>query len=334
MIVEFPKLGWSFTVNRVAFRLFGLDIYWYAVIIAAGFLLALIYGLRLAKKSGLDENRFLDVIIVSTLAAFIGARLYYVIPKLDEFHSFADVINIRNGGMGIYGGVITAFVVGYFMCRWRKVPVGTAFDIASLGFLIGQGVGRWGNFVNQEAFGANTTLPWGMYSDNTYLYLAENAESLRRIGVEVNPSLPVHPCFLYESLWCILGFVLLHFLFKKRRFGGEVFLCYGIWYGLGRFFIEGLRTDSLMTLSGNFRLSQVVAAVAVIVCAVLLVIGRKRHPKRQPGEAEAYTPVFAGAAGPDEPAGEDTPAKAEAEPAAQEEKEQDEPEEEKESGEE
>lgn len=345
MIVEFPKLGWSFTINRVAFRMFGMDIYWYAIIIAAGFLLALIYGLRLARKSGIDENRFLDVIIVSTIAAFVGARLYYVIPNLDEFHSFADVLNIRNGGMGIYGGVITAFVVGFFMCRWRKVPVRTAFDIASLGFLIGQGVGRWGNFVNQEAFGSNTTLPWGMYSDNTYLYLAENAESLRRIGVEVNPSLPVHPCFLYESLWCILGFVLLHFLFKKRRFGGEVFLCYGIWYGFGRFFIEALRTDSLMTLSGNFRLSQIVAVLAVIACTVLLIIGFKRHPKQPKGEAEEYTPVFAGTAGPEvternEAPGTETAEKVAGEPPVEEESpapqegKQAEPDEEKESGEE
>ena len=149
------------------------------------------------------------------------------------------------------------------------------FDLAGMGFLLGQGIGRWGNFVNQEAFGTNTTLPWGMYSEGTCNYLSSVQETLAAQGVAVDPSLPVHPTFLYESIWCLLGFFLLWAYMKRRKFHGELILMYVMWYGAERFFVEGLRTDSLMV--GSFRISQVIAAVSVIAALCIWLALRKKY---------------------------------------------------------
>ena len=154
------------------------------------------------------------------------------------------------------------------------------FDLVSLGFLIGQGIGRWGNFVNQEAFGTNTTLPWGMYSEGTEAYL-KSVQVTLPAGVTVDPAAPVHPTFLYESIWCLVGFAVLASLYKKRRFNGQIFLGYIIWYGLGRAWIEGLRTDSLLIGNTGLRASQLVAIGSVIVAAALMVIGL-RNAKGKP----------------------------------------------------
>ena len=263
--IAFPKLGWEFPITDtlVEFNLFGAEfsIKFYGVLIALGFLLAVVYAFRRAPKLGLDTDRMLDVVLVSTLLAFVGARLYYVLFSEDRAAYFADPISILQvwkGGLGIYGGIIVAFLSGLVMCRLRKVNVGAMFDIASLGFLIGQGIGRWGNFFNQEAYGGNTTLPWGMTGDVIQANWHTNANV-----AGFDPLLPVHPTFLYESLWCLLGFVLLHVMSKKfYKFKGQIFSSYIIWYGVGRFFIEGLRTDSLYL--GSMRVSQLVAVVAVI----------------------------------------------------------------------
>ena len=189
------------------------------------------------------------------------------------------MIDLRNGGLAIYGGIIGAFVCGGLACKWRKVNVLNMFDLAALAFPVGQAVGRFGNFMNQEAFGSNTTLPWGMYSNETYQYLSSVQSTLESQGVTVDPSLPVHPCFLYESLWCIIGFVLLHYLSKRRRFYGQTLLQYIVWYGLGRFFIEWVRTDSLMI--GPFKISQLVAAACVIIGVTLLIVFGKKTKKVQ-----------------------------------------------------
>lgn len=154
--------------------------------------------------------------------------------------------------------------------------------------MLGQAVGRWGNFVNQEAFGSNTTLPWGMYSSETSAYLFSKQSELMQQGITVDPTMPVHPCFLYESLWCILGFVLLHFYSKRRRFNGEIFLAYLVWYGLGRFFIEGLRTDSLML--GNMRISQLVAGICVVVGIICIIILRSKY--KETSDDRVYEAVY------------------------------------------
>ncbi len=266
--VEFPNLGWEFTISR-GFEIFGFKIYWYAVIIACGLLLAVLYALRHAAEFDLNSDRMMDVALVTIPFAFIGARLYYVLfsGNLKWYaENLSRILNLRDGGLGIYGGIIVAFLVGPLVCKIRKVNILSMFDIASMGFLIGQSLGRWGNFFNQEAFGGNTNLPWAMSGD-----LIRSGQN----GSGYIYDLPVHPTFLYESLWCALGFLLLHLWFKKAyRFKGQIFCGYAVWYGTGRFFIESLRTDSLMT--GSMRTSQLVAVLAVVGGLLLYLILRRR----------------------------------------------------------
>lgn len=273
--VQFPGLGLELTVDRVAVSIGGFNIYWYGVIIAAGMLLAMLYAFHYADDFGINSDRLIDVVLVGAVMAIVCARIYYVAFAPFEYDSLWDMIDIRQGGIAIYGAVIGAFVFGGLMAKIRKIPILPLFDLVGVCFLIGQGVGRWGNFVNQEAFGCNTTLPWGMYSEGTYAYLSGVQSTLAAQGVTVDPAMPVHPTFLYESLWCLTGFVMLTLLLKKRRFNGELFLLYIIWYGLGRFWIEGLRTDALM-LTANLRTSQLVALISVAVAAVLLVYGLQK----------------------------------------------------------
>lgn len=275
-LVQFPGLGLEFHVDRVAFTLGNLDVYWYGILIAGGLLLALAFAFHYAVDFGIDADRFVDVVLIGTVCAVICARAYYVIFSPIPYKSLWDMIDIRQGGLAIYGGVIGAAVFGGLACKWRKQPLGASFDLVSMGFLIGQSVGRWGNFVNQEAFGTNTTLPWGMYSQGTAAYLSSWQASLAQEGVMVDPGLPVHPTFLYESLWCAVGFFGLWAYMKKRRFNGEIALMYAVWYGAGRFWIEGLRTDSLMLHGLNLRVSQLVALVSVMAAlAAILVLRRK-----------------------------------------------------------
>ncbi len=265
--VEFPGLGWEFTISR-GFEIFGFQIYWYGVIIAIGVLLAISYGLKRAKDFDIDPDSMIDVALLTIPVAFLGARLYYVFFK--DWAAYAadpiSILDVRDGGLAIFGGIIVAFVFGPLMCKVKKVKIWAMFDATALGFLIGQGIGRWGNFFNQEAFGGNTDLPWGMTGE------------IIRSGVNgtgYDTALPVHPTFLYESLWCLLGFVLLHILSKKLyKFHGMIFCGYMVWYGVGRFLIEGLRTDSLA--AGTMRISQLVAVLAVILGVVLFLILRRK----------------------------------------------------------
>lgn len=262
--VEFPKLGLTFTVNEVAFSIGSFQVRWYGIIIAVGFLLAIIYASRSAKKMNIDMNRLIDAVIAGLIGSVICARLYYVIfyPGDKYWENPMEIFKIHEGGLAIYGGIIGAMVFGGITAKLRKLKVAAVLDIASLGFLIGQCVGRWGNLINQEAFGTATDVPWGMYSDNTEL---------------VVPGSPVHPCFLYESILCLLGFILLHIFTRKlRRYDGQTFLLYIVWYGVSRFFIEGLRTDSLLLHFANLRVSQVLAAVCVVVGVILLIVFRHK----------------------------------------------------------
>lgn len=273
--------GFEFVVNRVAFTIpigNGWPVYWYGILISLGFLLALIYALRNVKRFNLDPDRLIDCVLVTTLFAIAGARAYYLIFE-DGFSGLKSFFSIHDGGLAIYGGIIAAVIVGSIMCKIRKISILDTMDLASIGFLIGQAVGRWGNFFNQEAFGryiSGSYLPdwFGMKSEATAEFYYEGCM--------------VHPCFLYESVWCLLGFILLHFLSKHRKFSGEILLGYGMWYGFGRFFIEGLRIDSLKI--GDVRVSQVVSAVAFIVCATLMVILAIRHSRKD--IPQDYTPLF------------------------------------------
>lgn len=265
--------GITFHIDRVAFTIpigDGYNIYWYAIIIAAGLLLAMAYAFRRAPQFGIDKDRMLDVVLVSFIAALVGARAYYLIFDGKPITSVGDIFAVRNGGLAIYGGIIGAFLAGFIMCRVRKVNVLAMFDLAALGFLIGQGIGRWGNFINQEAYGTHTDSIFGMTGSI--------------IGDD-----PVHPCFLYESFFCLLGFLLLHLVSKKRKFDGQIITLYMIWYGIVRFFIEGLRTDSLKI--GILRISQIVSFVAVVAGVIFyfVLLARAKRLKAETGD---YSGLF------------------------------------------
>ncbi len=273
--LSFPGLGFDLELNRVAFSIGDVAFYWYGIIIAAGFALALFYAMKKVKVFGLDADRVVDVVIVGAIGAFICARLYYVIFSWSDYKDdLWSIFDTRSGGMAIYGGVIGAFLFGGIMCKIRKVKVLPMFDLTVGGLFIGQAIGRWGNFVNIEAFGSNTNMPWGMTSESITSYLRAQQDSLAKIGMTVDPSLPVHPTFLYESIWCAIGFFVLQAIIKRRRFDGECTLFYCVWYGAGRFVIEGMRTDSLML--GALRVSQLVAIIGCIAALATWIIVRSK----------------------------------------------------------
>ena len=272
MEIEFPNLFGGTAINYYrGFRVFGTNIYWYGVLIAIGVVLAYIYAMhRSVKDFGLVKDRVFDVVFAAIIGGFLCARIYYCVfttlnPDSSVKYTFITMFTtIRDGGLAIYGGVIGAFIVGFIFCKIRKVNFFAMADLASLGFLIGQTIGRWGNFVNQEAYGEVCPPDW-VFGMNGSKIMNELTEA----GVEAGAL--VHPCFLYESVWCLVGFVLLHFYSKKlRTFDGEIALMYVAWYGLGRFFIEGLRTDSLY--AGSLRVSQLVAAVSFAAALILLIV--------------------------------------------------------------
>ena len=194
-LVQFPGLGLSFHLNRVAFTIGGVSIYWYGVCIAVGLCLALVFAFRHSLEFGVDPDSMVDVILIGVVLGIISARAYYVAMAPFKYESIWEMIAIRDGGLAIYGGIIGGFLFGGLACKWRGVPVLPMFDLTAMGFLIGQGCGRWGNFFNQEAFGCNTTLPWGMYSEATRAYLMSSTVTVPK-GVVIDPNLPVHPTFL------------------------------------------------------------------------------------------------------------------------------------------
>ena len=275
--IVFPGLGIDITADNEAFVLFGLSIKWYGVMIALGMLLAMIYCFRRTKEFGIDSDRLTDAVFAGVIGAVIGARLYYVALYPAQYHDIKEVFAIRDGGLAIYGGIIGALLFGCITALIRKLKIPPTLDLAAMGFLIGQCLGRWGNFFNQEAFGCNTSLPWGMSGGKIQNYLLNHQAELAAQGVTVDPYLPVHPCFLYESLWCLAGFIILHFYSKHRKFDGEIFAMYVLWYGTGRFFIEGLRTDSLYI--GSLRASQMLALISALAALAFIIIMRIRVKK-------------------------------------------------------
>lgn len=255
MRISFPGLGIDINPHE-GLTIGSFSIYFYGVILAVGLLLACIYGLRRRKEFGLTEDDVLDGALMIIPFAFICARIYYCAFAWHEFKANpVSVFYIWQGGIAIYGGVIGAAIGIIVYCRAKKLPIATALDITAVSFLIGQAIGRWGNFINREAFGGETAsfLRMGLTNVNTGAVTYH------------------HPTFLYESLWNAAGFVILHFLSKRRKYDGQVALGYAAWYGLGRTFIEGLRTDSLY-LFGPIRVSQLLGAVSCFAAVVVLVI--------------------------------------------------------------
>lgn len=306
--ISFPGLGIEQIDPPDGFFLFGSDfeIKFYGVLIALGVLLAVLYAMKRAKFFGLTSDDILNAAIVGIPCAVVGARLYYVLLYGTPLREW---LSIRDGGLAIYGGVIGAVLgvaIFCFLSRERRKKFLPTADIAGLGLLIGQSIGRWGNFFNREAFGDYCDNFLAMRISDRYIRgLAESPAlaELRQKAVEGGyvGFVQVHPTFLYESVWNALGLVLIHFLSKKRRFDGQVFLYYVAWYGLGRFFIEGIRTDSLM--GGSIRASQLLALVSLILSLAILayvllikeatgqnmLVNLSKIPQEAPLEEEAVT---------------------------------------------
>ena len=271
--------GIEITVDPVAFSLFGWwDVYWYGIIITLGVVSAFLYGMKNAKRFDMNPDHIFNSFVVVLPLSILSARAYYII--FDPDMTFADFFDIGGrgfAGLAIYGGVIGAAITIFIMQRIYKFNILSALDITSIGFLIGQGIGRWGNFVNQEAYGTFTGSDWfGMTGG--------------KIAAQMGSDALVHPCFLYESLWCILGFVLLHFASKKRSFKGQIALMYGAWYGFERTFIELLRTDSLMLGNSGIRVSSLLSALLCIACVTILIVAHKRKTTKE--QDKTYLPVF------------------------------------------
>lgn len=262
-VISFPMLGGGFAINPPAyFSIGGFNIYIYGITIAIGFLLAVMYVNAFHERLRISMDDVYDLTIYAVLAAIVGARLYYVV--FNDLSGYlaepVSILRIRDGGLAIYGGVIGAAAALVLRSRHKKIPAGKALDTAAVGLLIGQCVGRWGNFFNREAFGRETDI-------------------FCRMGLTLpgRETMYVHPTFLYESLWNLAGFILLHFFCKKRRrYEGQLFLLYAAWYGFGRMFIEGLRADSLWLIQGRVRVSQLLAAVSMLCAAVLFVLNERR----------------------------------------------------------
>lgn len=268
--VSFPGFGWEFTINPVAFQIGNYKIYWYGIIIAVGMVLAMLYAFKTADRFEINKDKLFNCVIVGLIFGVIGARLYYVFFEWDRYAGdLLKIIQIHDGGLAIYGGIIGALASGCLVAKLQKQKIMNILDLVALGFLIGQGIGRWGNFMNQEAFGTPTDLPWRMVSENT-------------------GGVGVHPCFLYESIWCLLGFVILHFVSKKfYKYHGQIFFMYMVWYGFERMIVEGLRTDSLYMHFSIFgytpRVSQVLSFAIMVLGIILLIIFDLRNKNKLKG---------------------------------------------------
>lgn len=282
MNVEFPGLGLSFEIRPWAFNVFGLPIYWYGIIIALAFLTAVVLAVRSCKKHDIEQDTILDLALYAVPSAIVGARLYFVVLNWDQFRgNLKAIFEIRSGGLAIYGAIITAVIAAWLYCRIKKIKFLHLADFAVPYLVLGQAIGRWGNFINQEAFGYETTLPWRMNGD------VVNANILERVGNIDLTKWGAHPTFLYESLWDLGVFFFLLFHRKKKKADGEVLSFYFILYGIGRFFIENLRTDSLML--GEVRASRLLSLVLVIVFTAVLIYLRTKKKKYAEEETVGVT---------------------------------------------
>lgn len=263
--ISFPGLGIDeFSVKEVAFSIFGRDVAWYGVIITVGIILACAYVLNRAKYyEGIKEDDVLDLALYIIPLSIIGSRLYYVLTSLEQYDSFMEMIAIWEGGLAIYGAVIGGALTALVFCLIKRINVLKMYDMLVPAVMIGQIVGRWGNFVNAEAHGGVTDI---------FIRMGIRTENMAE-------AIYVHPTFLYESLWNLVGFLLINTFYKKKQYHGQIFFMYMAWYGFGRFLIEGLRTDSLYV--GPFRISQVIGLVSFVVGLAFLVffyIKKERQP--------------------------------------------------------
>ena len=270
-IITFPLFGENFVLDLSRyFTIFGFNIYYYGLFIVAGYSLAGVYLIKRKRLFGLTQDNIYDLVILAILFGLVGARLYYMIFNFDRFFApgqWGNIIRFRDGGLAVYGGIIASGLAFIAYSRIKKLPLGSLLDAAGFGLFIGQAIGRWGNFINREAFGVETDLPWKMG--------LTSAAGVTRY---------YHPAFLYESFWNAAGLLIMHIFSKKSRtkYPGQYFLFYVAWYGLGRFMIEGLRTDSLLIPGTELRASQWLAAISFVAAIAILIYNHVRGKETAP----------------------------------------------------
>ncbi len=284
--ISFPGIGIEpFHVDKTAFSVFGVDVAWYGLLITCGMILAVLYALWMGrKKEGIKNDDILDLAIFIVLFGVLGARLFYVIFEWDDFavtsgtffanvvDTLKNIVNVRSGGLAIFGGIIGGLITAFFVAKYKKIPFLKFFDILAPCVLIGQIIGRWGNFINIEVYGAETEsfLRMGLH------YVDAAGEIVRETFV--------HPLFLYESVWNLAGLVLIHCLFVKKKFDGELFCTYLIWYGFGRMILEGMRNPEYNLMLGGLRVSQLVGLSALVLGVVLMIVFVKAAKKKADAE--------------------------------------------------
>ncbi|MFA5561032.1 MAG: prolipoprotein diacylglyceryl transferase [Eubacteriales bacterium] len=280
--VSFPGLGiGEFVLDRVAFTVFGREIVWYALIITTGIIFCFFYTNWRAKSLGLVFDDVVDIGAVAVLAGIIGARVYYVLTTLENYQTFWQMLAIWEGGLAIYGALIGGGIAVYVMCRKKRVPFLAFGDCTIPAILFAQMAGRWGNFVNGEAFGGQTDLFCRMGLQNRLTFLTFGTTEM----------VYVHPTFLYESLWNLVGFLLANHLFKRRKYNGFiVYFCFA-WYGFGRMFIENLRTDSLYIPFTELRISVVVGAAFFVLCSILMLYSHYKLKNGTEEQIAAMKPI-------------------------------------------
>ena len=281
-LIYFPKLGWKFHVDNVAIEIAGIKLYWYGILIAAAVALCLYLGMKQCRRHGMTPDLLTDFCLLAIPLAFVGARIYYVACEWDSYYvkgnikeTLSQIANVRSGGLAIYGGILGAGLAIILMGKLRKVPISTVMDFAIVYIPLGQAIGRWGNFFNQEAFGTTTDLPWGMKSTTIARYLSIHCPHL-------DSNKAVHPTFFYESVATFIIFFLLLGIRGKSKRPWTTVSCYCIFYGIVRFFIEGLRTDSLYIGNTGLRISQVLSLVLVVLGLVMISLGRVFDWQKKP----------------------------------------------------
>ena len=273
--VKFPELGIDLNVNPVAFKLGSIEVYWYGLLIAMALILSVILAVKQSKSLNFPEGLVYDTILMIIPCAIIGARAYFVACNWDYYKlDWKTIFDVRNGGLAIYGGVILVFIGGLVMCYIRKIPFRELADYCVVYLPLGQAIGRWGNFFNQECFGTTTSLPWGMTSSTVEQYLSSNCPTLVATS-------PVHPTFLYESLADLAIFFILLYVRKHSKIPFETSCAYFALYGTARFFIEGVRTDSLYLGHTSIRISQLLSLIFVVLALLYIAVARtKKFEKR------------------------------------------------------
>ena len=295
--VSFPGLGLEFTLNRVAFTIPVLNrsVYWYGLIITCGLILAVYLCIRWGGRFGIGEDNIIDMMLFAVPAALVAIRVYYVVFNLDIYKradgslNWAAILRYSDGGLAIYGAIISSAIVLLLFCRWKKLSFLAYADLGVHGLFIGQLIGRWGNFMNVEAFGSVTTLPWRMCGPSIAAEMLQKGY-VDQAGYEaiLSGTLGVHPTFFYESAWNFAGLIMVYFMGKKRKFDGQCFLFYFFWYGLGRAWIEGLRTDSLYLFGWELfgapiRVSQLFALLTGAAAGAVLIwaLWKYRNGKKE-----------------------------------------------------